>query len=140
MNKEPIWLTSNDIMLIRNDIPNKPEIYGDSFLNTKITNTNTNNMESVLNNPKNIYYYNNEQDIFKLASSYGIGFAKRHCFSDGNKRTTLIVIYIFLYVNGYKLTTPSGMLYPVIIDIASGAMNEEQLAEYLKLNSEIVKN
>ncbi|WP_083775297.1 Fic family protein [Gloeothece citriformis] len=32
-----------------------------------------------------------------MATAYGYGFLKNHCFVDGNKRVALISVYTFLY-------------------------------------------
>ncbi|MEX0724140.1 MAG: type II toxin-antitoxin system death-on-curing family toxin [Gracilimonas sp.] len=72
------------------------------------------------------------QDLFEMAAAYGYHICKNHPFFDGNKRTALIAIYTFLYVNGYKITADKKSLYAIIIDLASGKVEKEELAEYLK--------
>ncbi|MEX0639269.1 MAG: type II toxin-antitoxin system death-on-curing family toxin, partial [Balneolaceae bacterium] len=55
-----------------------------------------------------------------------------HPFYDGNKRTALIAMYTFLYVNGYQIKADKKSLFAIIMDLASGKVKKKELAEYLK--------
>ena len=37
-------------------------------------------------------------------AAYGYALARGHCFTDGNKRVALVVIDVFLRMNGSELT------------------------------------
>ncbi|MEX0608829.1 MAG: type II toxin-antitoxin system death-on-curing family toxin [Balneolaceae bacterium] len=75
-------------------------------------------------------------DLFEMAAAYGFHICQNHPFFDGNKRTALIAIYTFLYVNGYALKAEKKSLYAVIMDLANGKVEKKELAEFLKKNSE----
>lgn len=69
--------------------------------------------------------------IFEMAAAYGFHICQNHPFYDGNKRTALIAMYIFLYVNGYRIVADKKSLYAIMIDVASGNVKKDELAEYL---------
>lgn len=72
--------------------------------------------------------------IFEMAAAYGFHICKNHPFYDGNKRTALVAIYTFLYVNGYRLQADKKSLYAVMIDLANGKLEKEELAKFLEEN------
>lgn len=70
--------------------------------------------------------------VFEMAAAYGFHICKNHPFFDGNKRTALVAIYTFLYVNGYRLQADKKSLYAVMIDLANGKLEKEELAAFLE--------
>src|SRR5208282_801834 len=62
-------------------------------------------LESALARPINKFAYG-ETDLAALAAAYGFGIAKNHPFVDGNKRTALASIIVFLGLNGLDLDAP----------------------------------
>ncbi|HAC16011.1 MAG TPA: type II toxin-antitoxin system death-on-curing family toxin, partial [Bacteroidetes bacterium] len=75
------------------------------------------------------------EDIFHMAAAYGFHLCLNHPFFDGNKRTSLIAMYIFLYVNGYQIVADKRSLYAIVMDLANGKVTKDELREYLKHNS-----
>ena len=73
--------------------------------------------------------------IFDMAAAYGFHICKNHPFFDGNKRTALVAVYTFLFVNGYRLQADKKGLYAVMIDLANGKLEKEELAEFLEENA-----
>jgi death-on-curing protein len=73
--------------------------------------------------------------IFEMAATYGFHLCKNHEFIDGNKRTALVAIYTFLYVNGYLLKADKKSLYAVMIDLANGNLEKEELTKFLEVNT-----
>jgi len=58
---------------------------------------NENMLSATLARPQYLENYNKPSpSIFQLVASYGFGFAKNHCFKDGNKRVALVAIDVFL--------------------------------------------
>ncbi|TVR30704.1 MAG: type II toxin-antitoxin system death-on-curing family toxin [Balneolaceae bacterium] len=76
------------------------------------------------------------KDIFEMAAAYGFHICKNHPFIDGNKRTALIAMYTFLYVNGWQLKADKKVLYATIMELASGNLTKEELTDFLKKHSE----
>lgn len=72
--------------------------------------------------------------IYEMAAAYGFHICSNHPFFDGNKRTALVAMYTFLFVNGFHLQADKKSLYAVIIDLANGKLEKEELAKYLKEN------
>lgn len=75
------------------------------------------------------------ENIFQMATAYGFHISKNHPFFDGNKRTALVAIYTFLFVNGYRLKADKKSLYAVTIDLANGNIEKEELASFLENNT-----
>lgn len=71
------------------------------------------------------------KNIFEMAAAYGFHICKNHPFYDGNKRTALIAMYTFLYVNGYQLKADKKSLYAVVMDLANEKVEKKELAAYL---------
>lgn len=93
-------------------------------------------LESALAQPQSSFGGEYVHDtIFKMAAAYGFHICSNHPFFDGNKRTALVAIYTFLYVNGYRLQADKKSLYAVIIDLANGNIDKEELADFLKENT-----
>jgi death-on-curing protein len=68
-------------------------------------------------------------------SAYGFGFAKNHCFTDGNKRIRLVAIDVFLQLNGYELIAEEAEAAIVIEGLAAGEMSEDELANWIEHNA-----
>src|SRR5690554_3671154 len=75
------------------------------------------------------------KDLFQMAAAYGFHLCQNHPFYDGNKRTALIAMYTFLYVNGYQIVADKKSLFAVMMDLANGKVLKDALREYLKENS-----
>lgn len=74
--------------------------------------------------------------IFQMAAACGFHICKNHPFYDGNKRTALVAMYTFLFVNGYRLKADKKSLYAVMIDLANSSVGKKALADYLQKQSE----
>lgn len=75
------------------------------------------------------------KNLFLMAAAYGFHICQNHPFYDGNKRTALIAIYTFLYVNGYEIKADKKSLFAIIMDLANGKVMKEELADFLKTYS-----
>ena len=73
--------------------------------------------------------------LYQLAAAYSFGFARNHCFTDGNKRISLAAIDVFLQLNGYELTAQETEAVVIIEDLASGEISEDDLAHWIKANT-----
>src|SRR6266849_6210627 len=62
-------------------------------------------LESALARPINKLAYG-ETDLAVLAAAYGFSIAKNHPFVDGNKRTALASMIVFLGLNHLDLDAP----------------------------------
>ncbi len=94
--------------------------------------------ESALARPQNLAVYG-DPDVADLSASYAYGIAKNHAFVDGNKRTALVALELFLECNGYELTVDDMQCVLIILSIASGAINESDLAGWIRKNSSRIR-
>ena len=96
---------------------------------------------ATLARPKHLDNYGDPKpSLFLLASAYGFGFAKNHCFRDGNKRIALAAIDVFLQLNSYELIADEIETVAVINDLAASQINETELAAWIKKNAQKLKN
>ena len=73
--------------------------------------------------------------LFHMAAAYGFHLCQNHPFYDGNKRTALIAMYLFLFANGYQLVADKKSLFAIIMDLAKGNVSKDELRDYLMKNS-----
>ncbi len=95
-------------------------------------------LESALARPQNKYGYG-ERDLAVLAAAYGFGVARNHPFIDGNKRTALASIVVFLGLNGLDLDAPAPETTAIILGMAAGEISEDRLARWIAGNIKTLK-
>jgi death-on-curing protein len=88
-------------------------------------------VDSALARPRNLTAYG-KPDAARLAASYAFGLSRNHGFLDGNKRTAYVVAETFLDLNGYAMGAPDEAVVSTMLAVASGAIREEQLAEWFR--------
>lgn len=69
--------------------------------------------------------------VFDKASRLCFGLAKNHPFNDGNKRTAVHTMLVYLYINDILLDYEQIELETVIINVASGKMSSEELSSWI---------
>lgn len=93
-------------------------------------------LQATLARPQQLLAYSNPApSLFELAAAYGFGFAKNHCFPDGNKRVALAAIDVFLQLNGHELTAPEPEAVAIIVELAEGQLSQEEFAQWIAANS-----
>ena len=98
---------------------------------------NEDSLSSTLARPQQLNNYASPPpDIFQLAASYGFGFAKNHCFKEGNKRVSLVAIDVFLALNGYELSAEETNAVFTIESLAAGNISEVELSLWIKENTQ----
>lgn len=90
-------------------------------------------LESALARPQNKYSYG-ETDLAVLAAAYGFGIARNHPFVDGNKRTALASIIVFLNLNRLDLDAPQEAATAIVLALAAGEIDEDVLARWIADN------
>ena len=71
-------------------------------------------------------------DLCAMAAALGHGLITSHPFLDGNKRTGGMALLTFLAVNGVINKIPETAYYDLIMAVATGYMDREQLAQSLR--------
>ncbi len=92
-------------------------------------------LESALARPQQKHRYE-PKDIVRLAATYAFGLCSNHPFVDGNKRVALAALDVFLRINGWALVATEIDSVATIIDLASGTLDETELAEWVRKNVE----
>jgi death on curing protein len=86
-------------------------------------------LESALARPQNKFAYG-ETDLGALAAAYGFGIARNHPFVDGNKRTALAALIVFLNLNKFDLDAPPEAATAIVLALAAGEIGEDVLARW----------
>ena len=74
--------------------------------------------------------------VHEKAAQLCRGITKNHPFIDGNKRTALHCMFIYLKANGYIINTTLEEKKSLIIDIASGEKSFEDIVNWLRVYAE----
>ncbi len=88
-------------------------------------------LDSALARPQHVLNYKNDASLAELAAAYSVGIARNHPFNDGNKRAALLVIGLFLRMHGYRLNVTQQEAVLAMLAVASGEMQEEELAAWI---------
>jgi death on curing protein len=91
-------------------------------------------LESALARPINKFAYG-ETDVAALAAAYGFGIARNHPFVDGNKRTALASMIVFLGLDGIDLDAPQEAATAIVLGLAAGEITEDVLARWIAAHS-----
>ena len=88
---------------------------------------------SALARPQNLLAYGEPPpDLASLAAAYAYGIARNHPFVDGNKRTALVAARTFLILNGVDLEATQDDKVLIFLNLAEGAISEEELADWIR--------
>lgn len=91
-------------------------------------------LDSALARPSNRMVYDPGADCAALAADYAFGIACNHPFVDGNKRTAFVAMELCLAENGYRLTASDQDAVLTMLDLASGRLEEHELAAWIRLH------
>ncbi len=92
-------------------------------------------LESALERPRNPLHYEPDSDLPTLADAYGFGLANNQPFVDGNKRVAFQAMYLFLGLNVLGVDAPEEEVVAVVLSLASGGVDESDLADWLRQHS-----
>ena len=95
-------------------------------------------LESALARPINKFAYG-ESDLSVLAAAYGFGIARNHPFVDGNKRTALAAMIVFLGLNRIDLDAPQEAATAIVLGLAAGEIDEDVLARWITAHSKTLE-
>ncbi|WP_027443847.1 type II toxin-antitoxin system death-on-curing family toxin [Erythrobacter cryptus] len=90
-------------------------------------------LASALERPKALLAYGEPPpDLAALTAACAWGIARNHPFVDGNKRVALVVLRLFLRLNGHDLIASAAEKYEMIMRLAAGTLDEAELAEWVR--------
>lgn len=92
-------------------------------------------LESALGVPVHLWTYEDQPSRFRLAAAYAHAIARNHPFLDGNKRTALLAIRAFLFLNGVHFNPGEVETVTMMEGLAAGEVNAEQLSTWIEANS-----
>jgi len=127
MNVKPRWISRKALLLLHEE--SLAEFGGAPGLRDEGL------LDSALARPQNVYAYRPKSSVAELAAAYAFGLAGNHAFVDGNKRVAFLSIGLFLAINGYELVAGQIEAIHTMMALASGAMDEAGLAQWIKNNS-----
>jgi death-on-curing protein len=84
---------------------------------------------------ENIYAYEPDADLFRLAAAYCAGVVKNHPFIDGNKRTGILSAVVFLGLNGIAADFDEAMIVTMVYGLAAGEISEDALSAWFRSSS-----
>jgi death-on-curing protein len=90
-------------------------------------------LASALARPQHLCSYSSPT-IVELAAAYAVGIIQNHPFVDGNKRTGFLAAYIFLALNGLRLTASETEVVRGVLGLAQGEIDEKEFCIWLGNN------
>ena len=94
-------------------------------------------LQSALGRPQHLFAYQPEADVFALAAAYGFGIARDRPARDGNKRTALLAMRAFLFLNGQRLAPEEADTVQHILHLVAGELDEDALSNWLRAHSRL---
>ena len=88
-------------------------------------------IESALARVLNAWTYGTATDISALAATYLCALSRQQGYLDGNKRTALAAMLVFLGINGYHLEAPGPELYAIVMSATTGEVEAGHVAAWL---------
>ncbi len=92
-------------------------------------------LESALARPRQRPAYEPATDLAALAASYGFGISSNHPYNDGNKRVAFVTMAVFLGLNAMEFTAEESEVVTAMVALASGALDEEALTDWVRSHS-----
>jgi len=89
-------------------------------------------IESALARPVNAWAYGQAADLEALAATYLCALARQKGYLDGNKRSALAAMLVFLKINGRRLEAPGAELYAIVISAATNEIGIDQVAAWIR--------
>jgi death-on-curing protein len=88
-------------------------------------------LESALERPLNKFAYG-ETRLAMLVAAHAFGIARNHPFVDGNKRTVLACIFVFLGLNKMEFVPSREEATASILSMAAGEISEDDFANWIE--------
>jgi len=119
-------LSADTVELIHDQVLNAGELTGLAL---------DKSLEGALARVQNRLVYGLIDDVFGLAAAYCAAIATGHCFNDGNKRTAHQSMDVCLDLNGVEITWNTHETGDLIIRVAQGLVDEDDLTAWLRGHS-----
>lgn len=118
-----LLLSTEQVETLHDLVPNAGELPGRA---------KDKSLEGALARVDNRIVYGMIDDVFDLAVAYAATVAQGHFFNDGNKRTAYRTMLVCLTLNGISITHETEQVGQMIIDLAQGLLNEDDMSDWLR--------
>jgi len=72
------------------------------------------------------------EDLPAMAAAYLYHITRNHPFTDGNKRVGVMAAFVFLDVNGVRLTATEKQLEKTVLAVAAGELSKAGLIDWMR--------
>lgn len=76
------------------------------------------------------------EDIYVMTAAYLFHLAKNHPFIDGNKRSGAVAAYVFLAINGIRVTASPDDFAEMVLAVAESRLDKPGIADFFRQNTE----
>ena len=95
-------------------------------------------IESALAKPRHLFAYE-KPTLVDLAAAYAAGLCQNHGFLDGNKRTSFLAAYVFLFDNGFEIIASQAEVVAAVLELTEHKLTQSQFAAWLAEHTEPVE-
>ncbi len=71
-------------------------------------------------------------DIFHMAAAFLFHLMVNHAFVDGNKRVGASAAFVFLRLNGFRLTAPESDYEALVLAVSRGEAQKDAIAKFFR--------
>ncbi len=89
-------------------------------------------LASAVARPQNLAAYGKNASVASLSAAYAWGLLRNHPFLDGNKRTALAAMVVFLELNGWELSCSEAEETATVLRAAAGEITEHAWTEWVR--------
>jgi death on curing protein len=129
--KEPVWIDERDALALHDRLL---ALHGGA-----VGLRDDGLLKSALARPRQHFAYAESPDIVDMAAAYTCGIVRNHPFVDGNKRTGFVVGVLFLELNGYHFNASEENAAQVVLELASGNLDEGGCIAFLRAHALLEK-
>jgi death on curing protein len=129
--KEPVWIDERDALALHDRLL---ALHGGA-----VGLRDDGLLKSALARPQQHFAYAESPDIVDMAAAYTWGIVRNHPFIDGNKRTGFVVGILFLELNGYRFNASEEDAAQMVLELASGNLDEAGYIAFLRAQASLRK-
>lgn len=129
--KEPVWIDERDALTLHDRLL---ALHGGA-----VGLRDDGLLKSALARPQQHFAYAESPDIVDMAAAYTGGIVRNHPFVDGNKRTGFVVGVLFLELNGYRFNASEEDAAQMVLELASGNLDEAGYIAFLRAQASLGK-
>ena len=129
--KEPVWIDERDALALHDRLL---ALHGGA-----VGLRDDGLLKSALARPQQHFAYAESPDVVEMAAAYTCGIVRNHPFVDGNKRTGFVVGVLFLELNGYRFNASEEDAAQMVLELASGNLDEAGYIAFLRAHAPLGK-